>query len=354
MITELISARLALHRRRRLLGRICTPWGATLIGLATIFAGCSSGKSSSNSTAGDGNFTSLSPAANDALVQAPFDATPSPDGSLIYFTALMQQEDGSSEPGVFMTSAEGGDITPLHVGAPLASPIGITVSLDGATLYIADAAAITGTAEDVEDNDERGAVMTVPTAGGAVAVLAGTEGMSPGGVVIARVGSSSESWLYFSGQTAAEETPGVFRVSPSGGTPTVLASGAALREPAGIAATGDGVVFVIDAQGSDELASVVRIAEGEVSTVLPNIGVGFPAGIALVQNESALLISGLHPTNRTDLVYRVELDPFAVSEISAGIDGFSEPAGIHRAHDVDVYAWADAEANDTGTVYVLK
>jgi hypothetical protein len=36
------------------------------------------------------------------------------------------------------------------------------------------------------------------------------------------------------------------------------------------------------------------------------------------------------------------------------IGAFHESAGLHRAHDVDVFAWADSRANDTGTVYVLE
>jgi hypothetical protein len=36
------------------------------------------------------------------------------------------------------------------------------------------------------------------------------------------------------------------------------------------------------------------------------------------------------------------------------IGGFRESAGLHRARNAGVFAWADGRANKTGTVYVLK
>ena len=41
-------------------------------------------------------------------------------------------------------------------------------------------------------------------------------------------------------------------------------------------------------------------------------------------------------------------------DLGVTMEQFAESAGLHRAHDAEVYAWADSEANGTGTVYVLR
>ena len=47
-------------------------------------------------------------AANDAMSPAPFDATPSPDGKQVYYTALSSSDDGEPAPAVFAVAASGG------------------------------------------------------------------------------------------------------------------------------------------------------------------------------------------------------------------------------------------------------
>jgi hypothetical protein len=294
---------------------------------------------------GDGTIGSLDAAANDDTVQAPFDATPSPDGSEVYFTALVKQ-DGEDVPGVFHVSSQGGDPETLASDEPLQAPVGITISLDGQTLYIADAAAL----DDGEGN--AGAVLTVPVTGGAPTALAGTLGYAPQGVVVVREGDGSALW--FTGTDPANGTPGVFRVGLSGGAVEPMVDSDVLRDPGGLTVAADGSAYVVDQLGSDPLASIVRIAGGSASTLVPNIGVGYPAGITLSYDETVLLVSGIDPVAGSDLVYRVVLDGIEVQTISEPIASFAESAGLHRAHDAEVYAWADSEANGTGTVYVLR
>src|SRR5262245_1716538 len=99
-------------------------------------AACGSDKSApagSQKETPSGGSIAINAAANDPGVQSPFDATPSPDGKTVYFTAL-REESGERVPGVFKVPAGGGDIEVLASGDTLASPIGITISLDGATL----------------------------------------------------------------------------------------------------------------------------------------------------------------------------------------------------------------------------
>jgi len=69
-----------------------------------------------------------------ASALTPWDSTPSPDAKMIYFTAA----GGKSGPGVFSVAATGGAVKVLAVGAPLIMPLGIAVSSDGKTLYVAD------------------------------------------------------------------------------------------------------------------------------------------------------------------------------------------------------------------------
>jgi DNA-binding beta-propeller fold protein YncE len=294
---------------------------------------------------GDGTIGSLDAAANDAVVQSPFDATPSPDGSEVYFTALAKV-DGEDVPGVFHVPATGGAPETLASGEPLQAPVGITVSLDGQTLYVADAAALDDGAQSA------GAVLTVPVGGGAPTALAGTLGYAPQGVTV--VNEDGEGVLWFTGTDPEAGTPGVFRVPLTGGAVESMVGGDVLRDPGGLTVARDGVAYVVDSLGSGGLASVVRVEDGAATTIVANIGVGYPAGITLSYDESALLISGIDPVRGTDLVYHVTLAGLEVQTVSGGIDTFAESAGLHRAHDAEVYAWADSEANDTGTVYVLR
>ena len=62
----------------------------------------------------------MNAAANDARVRAPMDATPSPDGKRVYYTALQRDAAGDDVPGVFAVAADGsGEIETLAVGGML-------------------------------------------------------------------------------------------------------------------------------------------------------------------------------------------------------------------------------------------
>src|SRR6185503_12836684 len=118
------------------------------LGLFAV-TGCNCGE---DVVRGNGTIGAIEPAASGATggVSAPLDATPSPDGKEVYFTA--RNADGS---GVFKAAASGGTITPLHVGDPISGPVGITVSSDNQMIYIADPGA------SINDEDQ-GAIWMVP------------------------------------------------------------------------------------------------------------------------------------------------------------------------------------------------
>ncbi len=284
-------------------------------------------------------------AANNERVRAPMDATPSPDAARVYYTAL-SLEDGEDRPGVFTTDAAGSnEIATLAVGGELSAPVGITVSLDGQTLYVADTAA-------GESSGETGALVRLSAEDGTMSILPGTEGYEPRGNVIADIRGREQ--LYFTGKDPATGQGGVFRIAPDGGAVESLAPDVAMGDPGGVAVADNGDVYVVDVLSGDGDATLIRVRDGEATVVLRGIGVGFPAGTAITRDGGTLLVSGLDPRTRRDVVYVLDTASGDVSVVSEPLADFSEPAGLHRAHGSNTFAWADSEANDTGTVYVLE
>ena len=91
------------------------------------------------------------------------------------------------------------------------------------------------------------------------------------------------------------------------------------------------------------------------TVILPDLKVGYPAGIALSKDESTLLVSALDKVKGTDAVIRYSLAAGTPEYIVAGgIDAFTESAGLKRARNVDTYIWADSAANNGGTVFVIN
>lgn len=284
-------------------------------------------------------------AANDAKVRAPMDATPSPDGKRIYYTALQRDESGDNVPGVFSTGPQGGAIETLAIGGALQAPVSISVNLKGDTLFIADTAAAS--------DGRGGAILALSSAGGEPSIVAGTEGYVPSGLTVARVEKAEQ--LYFTGREPGSGKPGVFRVGVGGGAVQAIASGASFGDPGAVAVDEKGVAYVVDGLRGDGSASLHRVRGDKVETLLEGIAVGFPAGVALDKGGATALVSGLHPKTKRDVVYVIDTASGKVSLLSKPFAGFHEAAGLHRAHDSNVFAWADSEAGGgTGTVYTLQ
>jgi hypothetical protein len=297
-------------------------------------------------------FNDIKPVANAPEASMPVDATPSPDGKDIYFIAFSSRADADGirmerVPAIYKVPAAGGTApAKLFEGAPLMSPFGITISDDGQTLFIADSSADAGGEEDRSD----GRVFSMSAGGGTPTALAGTESITPAGIEAA--GAS----LYVTGRK--DGLPGLYKTGTSGGAVSPVAVGAPFSDPGGVAVATNGIAYVIDtgsAVNGQALASVVKVMpDGKTEIILEGLSVGHPAGIAIVKDESAILVSGLDAAEGTDRVFRVELGSRSVRELKGTIGDFYESAGLHRARFADVYAWADSHANNTGTVYVLK
>ncbi|MFT3706994.1 MAG: hypothetical protein QM817_04925 [Archangium sp.] len=295
---------------------------------------------------GTGAIKDLTPAATsaDGTFKTPLDAALSPDGKTAYFVGL---EDGQA--AVYSTPAPSTSApTRLHLGAPLVSPFGIDVSLDGKTIVLSDP----GAQLDPE-NPARGELFSLSASGSTPAVISGASGFAPRAVVLLTVNNVEVAT--FSGRDPTTKETGVFQIPLAGGTVTTLAKGGLLRDPTGVALAHDGTAYVIDADADGSEARLLKVtSDGTVSVMLSPITIGFPAGVALSQDEKTVLVSAKAPEAGTDAVLRVPVAGGETEVVTTGIDQFQEPAGLHRARNVDTYIWADSRANGGGTVFVIN
>lgn len=270
----------------------------------------------------------------------PWDAAPSPDGKLIYFTAI--GADGAA--GVFAIPDSGGEVRTLAAGAPFAMPLGIAVSSDGGTLYVTDPWAA----------GQHGNAVFAVGADGAVERIAGTEGTAPQGIEV--VNRNGSDVLYFTGINPADGQPAVYSIEE--GAATLLAQGAPLVAPSGITAGADGAVYVLDRLASGGgLGSVLRIRDGVVETIASGVHTGAQlAGMALTLDESLLLVSSLDGGTGTSQVLVVNLATLETSTINDVIGVNTAAGGLHRAHDANIFAWIDntGGSEGRGRIYCVK
>jgi sugar lactone lactonase YvrE len=281
---------------------------------------------------------------------SPLDAVPSPDGKEVYFTA-----NGSSGAGVYKVASTGGSFTALASGAPLVAPNGLTISNDGQTLYVADSNGGPHTGGD--------AIYTLSVAGGALTPIEKTVGSRPNVPEI--VSENGMDMLYYSGYDNGQ--PAIFKLDPTKNeAATVVFKGAPLVAPSGVAVTKEGVVYVVDmAASGPELGAVFRIKAGKAEKLADQLRTSLDiAGATLTLDESALLVSNLQTEKGTAQVLLVNLSTGALGLINKGIVNNTGAGGVHRAHQVNQFAWADYsspgrrggsqnKADNTGGVYFL-
>lgn len=321
----------------------------TWLGLGLTLVGACKGASTEAppDTPNGVQLTSVAPIAQGATFWAPLDATPSPDGARVYFTA-------ATPDGAAVLGTSGAEQAPdvLYVGEALSAPFGVVTSLDGATLFISD----TGAEGDAEVEGPVGAVLSMPAAGGTPTALAGTEGTAPRSLHVAKV--DGQESLLFTGLDPADGSPAVFRIPAAGGALTVVLKGAPLAQPSGITMGPDGTIYVADSDaGDDGAAALLAIKDGAAERLVEGLRLGYPAGLAIDAAGTTLLASGLDDAKDSSVVHTVRLDTRERVMVSDGIGDNSESGGVHRAHDANVFAWSNAdgsEANPGGTVYVLR
>lgn len=273
--------------------------------------------------------TDVRPAAEG--LRLPWDALPSHDGSQVFFTAL-----GAEGAGVWRLDAEGQ--APVLLAAGLDVPLGLALSTDGETLYVADVGAD-------GPNDESGVVYTIPAAGGQLAALEATRGMRPKGMTV--VERDDADVLVFTGADDGEA--GLFELPLAGGAVTAIAKGAPFSDPSGLDVAADGAFYVADTTASiSGKGAVIAVEDGAARVLMGEMSLGCPAGVALTADDQVLLVSGLDPNGGGAQVYVVDVETAVAVTTNAGIAGNDEAAGLHRARDANRYAWGG-----TSTVYVL-
>jgi sugar lactone lactonase YvrE len=289
---------------------------------------------------------SAAPAATTGDFRKPSDAVPSSDGTVFYFTASGGGD--SEDAGVFSVPAMGGAVTPLVTGAPLMSPFSIAISRDDATLYVADPAS-------QGDNDETGQIFSLPASGGTPASVTGTLGLRPRSVHVQFGADGAADDLYFSGVDPADGVPGLFKVAAAGGAITAIAKGEPFHDPGGVVVSKAGDAYVVDSSGDDQSsARVIQVKGGVATELVSGLGVGFPAGVAMPLDESAVLVSGIDPITGFAIVYAVDLKTQGVATFNKGIENNVNSAGLHRARDKNVFSWADSTAGEDSTGIVFR
>lgn len=278
---------------------------------------------------------SVAQVARPELFETPWDATPDPDGKMIYFTA-----NARPDAGVFRVPAAGGETSPVATGEPLVAPLGLAISTDGERLFVADPEAVS--------HQGTGHIFVVPLNGEPITMLAGTEGTSPRGLEVKA--ENGVDFVYFSGNSPADGQPAVWKVASMGGQPAVVAQGAPLVEPVGLAVANDGTVYVADrAASGNGLGSVFRIMDGTVETIADNFRTGTPVvGAALTMDDAVLLVSALAPKRDSAQVLVIELASLQKGIITKVIGANSGSGGVHRAHHQNVFAWADSTRGRPG------
>ncbi len=320
-------------------------------GMTATMSSTGGGMPASSSTGVGGSGTGGTPMFGPSIDAAEvLDATPSPDGKVVYWTGL-----GKNGAAVFTAASDGSGVAKeLASGDPLAAPVGIAVSSDGTKLFIADAGA-NDAIMPANKSQDTGGIYTLPNDGGTPTLMAGTSHLVPRGIEIHAEGG--EDVVYF---TAVDpmKGAGVFSVSALGGAVTAVNNAALWRDPSGIAIAGDGTMYVCDTLGDGgRRAQVFSMAKAgmPVAFAAP-LQVNYPCGVALSKDDKTLYVSGLDDATRSNRVWASDVaikDATALYAMEAGKE--FEAAGLHRARNASLFSWADGSAGPKhGTVHVLK
>ena len=121
-----------------------------------------------------------------------------------------------------------------------------------------------------------------------------------------------------------------------------LAVGAPNEASEADAALNAGAVYVGDAIGATSTQATILTIPAGATTAQPFVGpldVGYPVGVALSLDETQLLVSGLDPATQTDVVVIIDIatkaQTFYTGDADTDLTAFEEPAGLHRARNVN-------------------
>jgi DNA-binding beta-propeller fold protein YncE len=261
---------------------------------------------------------------------SPTDAVSSPDGTTFYFAAYLT--DADKTPAVMQTASDAGSTAAaLAMGDPLALPIGLVLSCDGATAYVADMG-----------GDGEGAVFATPTDGGALTDLAATGLVWPGGIAM---GPDCKT-LYLTGRTA-DGHPGVFAMSIDGGAATTIFAGAPLVSPTGLPVDQQGVAWVMDhlAVGNDGEGVLFSVDGSGAMEIASDLRMGTPGGVSLTAGGGTAVIPTVDHDGHAQLT-AVNVDSGERSDLA--VPAMMDPAGLRTARGAGVFAVVDSEG---GAIY---
>jgi DNA-binding beta-propeller fold protein YncE len=260
---------------------------------------------------------------------SPTDAVASLDGRELYFTAY----DLEKQPAVFRTAASGGSTAEkLAAGEPLESPLGLVLSCDGKTLYVADI------------GGDAGAVLSIGTSGGALTDLAVTGIVRPGGLAM----GPDCATLFATGRTD-DGKPALFSISTQGGAAATVWAGEPLSSPTGVHVDDAGVAWVMDhratgAQGEGVLFAIP--ADGSAATeVISDLRMGTFGGVSLTAGGGVAVMPTVDAEGRGQLT-SVEIASGTMQQLAA--PELVDPAGLRTARAAGVFAVVDSEG---GAIY---
>jgi DNA-binding beta-propeller fold protein YncE len=261
--------------------------------------------------------------------ESPTDAVASPDGRTFYFAAW----DMDKQPTLFQVSSEpGSSPSALAAGDPLEAPLGLVMSCDGKTLYVADM------------GGDAGAILAVATTGGAPAALGATGLTRPGGLAM---GPDCTS-LFATGRLD-DDTPALFQVPIGGGAARVVYQGAPLVSPTGLHVDSHGVAWVMDhtAQGMAGEGVLFAIpSDGSKATeVMSSLRMGTPGGVSLTAGGGTAVMPTRDETGAAQLT-SVDIATGTVTQMPT--PDMTDPAGLRTARKAGVFVVVDSAA---GTIY---
>lgn len=261
--------------------------------------------------------------------QSPTDAVASPDGRTFYFAAW----DMNRQPTLYQVASDAtGAPSVLAAGDPLEAPMGLVLSCDGKTLFVADM------------GGENGAILSTPTGGGAATALAVTGLTRPGGLAM---GPDCRS-LFATGRLD-DDTPALFEVPVAGGAARVVYKGAPLIAPTGLHVDSMGVAWVMDhhAIGKDGEGVLFAIPSdgSKADEVVSNLRMGTPGGVSLTAGGGTAVM----PTRDADGNAQLTSVDIATGEVSQlPTPDLTDPAGLRSARGAGVFVVVDAES---ATIY---
>jgi sugar lactone lactonase YvrE len=262
---------------------------------------------------------------------SPGDAVASPDGRDFFFTGYT--DDVDRVPTIFKTSSQPGSTAgALASGDPLEAPIGLVMSCDGATLYVADM------------GEDAGAVMSIPTGGGALTDLGATSIVRPGGLAM----GPDCKHLYATGRTE-DGMPALFSIPIDGGGASVVWMGAPLMWPTGLHVDDQGVAWVMDHRAAGDTGEGVLFAipsDGSAANVvIDDLRMGTPGGVSLTAGGGVAVMPTVDHDGNAQLT-SVVIATGEMSQLPA--PDMIDPSGLRTARRAGVFAVVDSEG---GAIY---